>query len=119
MARPKKLQEERLTERIKFDVRRSDFLHASQNAEKAGMSLTAYSRQQFLKGRVVIKKTRHLDYAAYDQLRRIGVNLNQIARKFHMTGKTPKELSRVCVRIEKFLMEHIDVASSHKDGPQL
>ena len=119
MPRPKKSPEERLTNPVRFDLRPSDFLTALQSAEKAGMSLTAYARQQFLSGRVVIKQTRQLDYAAYDQLRRIGVNLNQIARKFHQSGKPPPELSRICLRIENFLLEHIDDTSSHKDGPGL
>ena len=116
MARPTKLLEDRLTERIKFDLRGSDFLAAIQAAEKAGMTLTGYARQQFLRGRVVIKQTRQLDYGAYDQLRRIGVNLNQIARKFHQSGKPPKELSRMCVLIEKYLKEHVDDdTGSHKN----
>ena len=118
MARPKKLQEERLTERIKFDVRRSDFLHASEEAEKAGMTLTAYARQQFLHGRVVVKETRSLDFAASNELRRMGVNLNQIARKIHQTGKIPPELSRIFARIEQFLMENVDDIKGQK-GPKL
>ena len=42
------------------------------------MSLTDYARQQLLRGRVVVHKTRQLDHAVFDQLRRIGVNLNQL-----------------------------------------
>lgn len=118
MARPKKLPEQRLTERIKFDLRRSDFLRALQSAEKAGMTLTAFARQQFLRGRVVIKQTRQLDYAAFNQLRRIGVNLNQIARKFHQSGKPPKDLSDICLLVENFLKDHIDHdAGRNKDRP--
>lgn len=118
MARPKKSIAERLSKPVRFDLRPSDFLHAVEAAEKAGMTLTAYARQQFLSGRVVIKQTRQLDYAAFNQLRSIGVNLNQIARKLHQTDKVSPNLDHICELLEKFLMDNIDDIQSKK-GPKL
>ena len=117
MARPRKSTDERLTERIHFDVCRSDFLRAAENAEKAGMTLTAYSRQLFLSGRVVIMQTRQLDHATFDQLRRIGVNLNQLTRRFNQTDEYPAGLPDLCDLIHQFLMENINDIKSHQKGP--
>ena len=117
MARPRKSTDERLSERIHFDVCRSDFLRAAQHAEKAGMTLTAYARQQFLSGRVVVKQTRQLDHATFDQLRRLGVNLNQLTRLAHIDEELPPELPDLCALIERFLMENVDDLKSHQKGP--
>lgn len=117
MARPRKSTDERLTERIEFTVCRSDFLRASENAEKAGMTRTAYARLQFLTGRVVVKQTRQLDHASYDQLRRIGVNLNQLTRLANRDEELPPELPELCALIERFLLENVDDLKSHQKGP--
>lgn len=118
MARPKKSREERLTERIRFRVRPSDFLHGFEAAEKAGMPISAFARELFLHGRVVIKQTRQLDHATYDQLRRIGVNLNQLTHLANATKRMPASLPPLCAQIEQFLTEHIahDIVG-HEEGP--
>ena len=118
MARPKKSRSERLTESVHFRVLPSDFLRVTKAAENAGMSLTDYARRQLLAGRVIVKQTRKLDHAAYDQIRRIGVNLNQLTRLAHTTDIFPPPgLSEVCALIERFLMEHVDGPESHQEGP--
>ena len=117
MARPKKAQAERLTESIHFRVVPSDFLRVARAAENAGISLTDYARQQLLTGRVIVHQTRKLDHAAYDQLRRIGVNLNQLTRLAHRDEKLPPALSELCALIQRFLMENVDGPESHKEGP--
>ena len=117
MARPRKSTDERLTERIHFSVCRSDFLRAAENAEKAGMTRTAYARQLFLSGRVVVKQTRELDHATFDQLRRIGVNLNQLTRLANQTEELPPGLAELCALIQRFLMENVDGPESHQEGP--
>ena len=118
MARPRKAQAERLTESVHFRVLPSDFLRAARAAENEGMSLTDYARQQLLTGRVIVKQTRQLDHAAYDQLRRIGVNLNQLTRLAHTKDiMPPPGLTEICALIERFLTEHIDGPESHQEGP--
>ena len=109
--------DERLTERIVFTICRSDFLRAAQDAEKAGMTRTAYARQQFLSGRVVVVQSHQLDHATFDQLRRIGVNLNQLTRLANQNEELPPGLSELCALIQRFLMENIDGPESHQKGP--
>ncbi len=118
MARPRKAQAERLTESIHFRVLPSDFLRVAKAAENAGISLTDYARRQLLTGRVIVHQTRKLDHAAYDQLRRIGVNLNQLTRLAHTRDiMPPPGLTEICALIERFLMEHVDGPESHQEGP--
>ncbi len=108
MARPKKSADKRLTKRVKFDLTSFDYSKSLQSAKAAGMSLTAYSRQLHLSGNVVIKQTRKLDYATYDQLRRLGILLNQLTKTANITGKISPEIIRLSERIEKFLIKNID-----------
>ncbi len=118
MARPKKAQAERLTESIHFRVVPSDFLRVARAAENAGISLTDYARQRLLTGRVIVRQTRKLNHAAYDQIRRIGVNLNQLTRLAHTTDiMPPPGLSEICAQIEQFLREHVDGPEGHEKGP--
>ena len=121
MARPRKPPPERLTESVHFRVLPSDFLRVTKAAENAGMGLTDYARRQLLAGRVIVHQTRKLDHAAYDQSRRIGVNLNQLTRLAHTKDiMPPPGLSEVCTLIEQFLREHIAYGSeSHQEGPKL
>ncbi|NIQ95473.1 MAG: MobC family plasmid mobilization relaxosome protein, partial [Desulfuromonadales bacterium] len=58
----------------------------------AGLSPSAYARKMLLTGKVVRVQSSKLDPETLDQLRRIGVNLNQAVHKFHTTGKAPPEL---------------------------
>ena len=120
MARPKKIAEERLTERVKFDLTASDYAKALQSAKDAGMSLTAYARQQFLKGKLVIHEKRKLDHETFDQLRRIGVNLNQLTRAVNQTGNIPDtRLSNICLRLEDFLLKNIDDSERNQKRNEL
>jgi hypothetical protein len=108
MARPKKTQEERLTKRVKFDLTPTDYAQALKDSQKAGMTLTAYARQLFLHGKVVIHKKRQLDHETFNELRRVGVNLNQLTRAVNQSGNIPdSRLSNICLRLEDVLSKTI------------
>lgn len=49
-------------------------------ADQADLVMSEYLRTIALKPRVTIKQTRDLDFATREELRRVGVNLNQIAK---------------------------------------
>jgi len=120
MARPNKSAEERLTERIKFDICPSDYAKALQAAEDSGMSLTAYARQQFLKGKVVIHQYRKLDFETMNELRKIGVNVNQLARIANQTGNIPDtRLSNICLRLEDILLKNINDSERNQKRNEL
>lgn len=108
MARPKKSKEERLTKRLEIRLSATDYANLAHASEDAGMTLSDYARQQILNGRVIIKQTRKLDHEAYDQLRRLGILLNQLTKTSNYTGKISPEILRLCFRIEHFLINNID-----------
>lgn len=108
MARPRKPTHDLRSETVRFTVRPSEYLRIQHGAAAAGESVSDYARDMVLKGRVVVSQApRKLDHAAFDQLRRIGVNLNQAVHKLHATGRMPPELARAAAAIERILLETI------------
>ncbi len=108
MARPKKLKEERLTKRLEIRLTATIYARLADAANDASMSLTDYARQQISNGQVIINQTRKLDHATFDQLRRLGVLLNQLTKTSNATGKISPEIVRLSKRIEKVLIQNID-----------
>lgn len=112
MGRPRKPAHELRSETVRFTVRPSEYVRIQQRAAAAGESLSDYTRSMVLNGRVVINQTNALDHAAFDQIRRIGVNLNQAVAKFHATGRVPPDLLSAAATVERILLKLID------DGPE-
>ncbi len=108
MARPKKSKEERLTSRLELRMSDSDYSYALQASKNADMPLSDFARKQILNGQVIINKTRKLDYATYDQLRRLGILLNQLTKTANISGKISPEIVRLSKRIEQYLIKNID-----------
>lgn len=111
MARPRKPAHELRSEMIRFTVRPAEYVRIQQNAAAAGESVSDYTRSMVLKGRLVVQQTRALDHAAYDQIRRLGVNLNQAVHKLHATGRIPPELLSSAAAIERILVKVIEDGS--------
>jgi hypothetical protein len=108
MTRPKKDPATRRTEQVNLRLTRTEHLKLEEAAYTAGIALSEYIRVQALKGRVVVQQKQSLDHAAFDQLRRIGVNLNQLTRLANQTGQMPPDLARTAATLEDFLIRHID-----------
>lgn len=79
-----------------------------EKAATAGVSVSAYVRHKALSGRVAVRKSHRIDPAYVEQLRRIGVNLNQITKAVHEEARIPPELYSVLLRINAVM----DAASS-------
>jgi hypothetical protein len=112
MGRPRKPTNELRSETLRFTVRPGEYVRIQQNAAAIGESVSDYIRSMVLKGRIVLNQTKALDHAVYDQIRRIGVNLNQAVAKFHATDRMPPELASAAAAIERLLTKLLD------DGPQ-
>ncbi|MCP5004707.1 MAG: MobC family plasmid mobilization relaxosome protein [Planctomycetes bacterium] len=108
MARPKKSKEERLTERLEIRLTSSGYAKLADASGGADMTITDYARQQILNGQVVIHQTRKLDHATLDQLRRIGILLNQLTKTANATGKISPEIVRLSERIDRLIEKNID-----------
>lgn len=111
MARPRKPAHDLSSEVIRFTVRPAEYLRIQHAAAAAGTTLSQYARSMVLKGRIVVKQTRGLDHEAFEQIRRIGVNLNQAVKVLNATGRMPPELPRAAATVEKFIIEMIDDGS--------
>lgn len=90
---------------VRFTVRPSEYLRIIEGADRAGTSVSSYARDMVLGGRVIVRRGRSLDYESFEQLRRIGVNLNQAVKLYHATGKPPAELAAAAERIDELLAE--------------
>ena len=75
-----------------------------EQAARAGLSLSDFSRRVILRKRVAPAIT-DTDEAALAELARIGVNLNQLARRANASGKVPPQLAEaladVCAAVER------------------
>jgi hypothetical protein len=108
MARPRKPDPERKSTRLAVRLTPAERLQIEQAAHQAGMSASSYIRAQILQGRVELSRHRSLPPALFDQIRRIGVNLNQLTKIANQTGKMPGDLPRVCKAIEDFLVRELE-----------
>ncbi len=83
-------------------------------ASEAGLSLSDFIRTQALNGRIIVRSGS--DPASFElayQLKKIGVNLNQMAHHMNAgsAGPAPQELADLCLTIETYIKGKID-------GPQ-
>ena len=109
MPRPKKSPEEKRDLRVAFRLSAPDAEALGARAKAAGLSVGAYARMMALKGKVQIVTRNEPDFALLDQLRRIGVNLNQLAREQHRRGHhDPDYLHHLCEQIETLLAQAIE-----------
>lgn len=123
MARPKKQPAERRTISLSCRVTAQERLRIETAAGHAGISPSEYMRRQALMGRVIVRERRVIDHATFDQLRRIGVNLNQLTRLANQAGEVPSEVSRAAATVERFIIRALDpepgpdVPSGGEDEP--
>ena len=76
-------------------------------AAQTGLALSEFVRRMTLDGRITVQENQ-FDFHMVDQLRRIGINLNQIARVANSTGEVSPALETVCVKLETILDNFIE-----------
>ena len=108
MARPPKGRDDQLSETLRCRLRRAEYLLVRQSAAKAELTLSDYARRMLLSGHVTIRQVHSMDPEIVDQLRRIGINLNQAVHKLHATGKIPPELASAAAAVEAYILGIID-----------
>lgn len=69
---------------------------------KAGLSLSEYIRQMALNGKIMVKQS-DVDFETVQQLRKIGVNINQQTKKLNATGKVNYELTNLWKKLDGLL----------------
>ena len=101
MARPKKTDPNKNVARLNIRCTKTEHAVLKGKASQAGMSLSNYIRDMSLNGGVIIQESSY-DFQTVDQLRRIGINLNQMTKVANATGEiAPAALQTVCGKLDK------------------
>jgi hypothetical protein len=108
MARPPKGRDDQLSEMLRCRLRPAEYLRIRQAAERSRLSLSDYARLMLLTGKVTVQQVKRLDADAFEQLRKIGINLNQAVHKLHATGKIPPDLASAAAVVEAFILGMVD-----------
>ena len=108
MPRPRKDPDDRRSETLAIRLTQAERIGVEQAALKAGLTASDYARTLVLEGRVVVRQNRTLDHAVFDELRRIGVNLNQLTRLAHQRQEFPAGLEEVFAALERILAREFE-----------
>lgn len=101
MARPKKQPAEARTEWLPpMRVTTAERVHAEGLAAALSLSLSDYGRRRILGHRIPLPPSSNIDTAALLELNRIGVNLNQLAKRVNATGEASPQLSAVLAEVQ-------------------
>ena len=108
MARPREKDPDRLDSVLPpTRCTKAELARINARAAQAGMTRSAFVRHAVLNGKIIVHQAR-TDFETADQLRRIGININQQTRKLHETGQVPEELRRLWAKLETALDHVLD-----------
>lgn len=118
MARPRKQAEQKRSRVIAFRVTDEEYDRVQIKAGTARLEVGDFARLAALNRPVVVNQNATPDIEAVDQLRRLGVNFNQIARALNSGGVLPQNFQRLCVHVESLLerlfAEYLGRDSAHR-----
>lgn len=100
--RPAKREAEARGSRVAFRLTLSELSAIQAEAAKAGLSPSDYCRRVILRHRVKPAIT-DVDAAALADLNRVGVNLNQIAKKLNTTGRAPSDIAATLAEVRAII----------------
>jgi len=109
LARPKKSPHEQRAEQVSIRLSPVELATLRSKANTAETSVTAFVRSAALGKRVTVTQSTAPDFITRNELRRIGVNLNQIARSLNEgRGHNPPELLAICAKLETLFDRWLD-----------
>ena len=86
-------------------------------ANRSGMSFADFTRRRVLDGKVTVQRTRRLAPEALAEVRKIGINVNQIARRMNQEVRVwPGQVQEVRGQLAR-LLELLESAG-HEPGDQ-
>ena len=103
MTRPRKTEAARRSRRLIVRLTDEERALICANARKAKLRTSEYVRRVAIRGEIVVREQSGYGMALASQLRRIGVNLNQLMPIAHMNGEVPAELGSVFQKLETLL----------------
>ena len=109
MARPKKTSDESLSHIIPtFRMTEKDGQTLRARAKQAGLKLPEYIRQMLITGEVIVQEAPVVDFSIVYELKKIGTNLNQIARVANTTERIKKTLEANIAKLDGILDQVIE-----------
>ena len=109
MARPKIDPAERRTEQVSLALSPMELGNLKTKASQADTTVTAFVRAAALGQRVSVTKSTAPDFVTRDELRRIGVNLNQIAKALNARKDAlPASLVSTCEKLDALFDRWLD-----------
>ena len=103
MNRSRKSESAKLTRRLIVRLSDEDRGRLSCNARRAGLTVSEYVRRMAVDGQVVVRRESGYSFAMTNQLRRIGVNINQQMAIAHTNGEIPAPLVRLWTKLDALL----------------
>lgn len=101
MARPKIDPAKLRTESVRMSLSPLELAQLKEKAERSNTNVTAFVRAAALAKPVTIVQSSAPDFATRNELRRIGTNLNQIAKALNAREEAlPASLVRACETLE-------------------
>lgn len=89
MARPRKNPQDRRTEQIGLPLSPVELAKLKAKAEAAGTNTTEFARAAALGKRIAVTQSTAPDFITRHELRRIGTNLNQMAKAMNARKEVP------------------------------
>lgn len=108
MARPKTDLENKRSFKVTVRFNHKERLMIEQAARECGMSVYLVVRHKLLKGKFPEPKIARLDIALYAELKKIGVNINQLAKHAN-SGMFPTDVSKLLSQLKGQQLKIINI----------
>ena len=107
MPRPPKQPDTRKAHVISYRVTDSEHVNLARRAAAANLRINEFSKELALSkcNTLKVETTMRYDPRLINELNRIGTNLNQMVKRFHMTGRVSPKMEALCDRIEALIDE--------------
>lgn len=103
MPRPPLRDRQRRSRRVSVYISPDEWAVLDERSAQAQLSIPEYLRQRGLRDRLQIESPRRLDAKTFQELHRLGVNLNQIVRVMHRRRGAEKGLKEVLDQVQQML----------------
>lgn len=111
MGRPRVDDQDKRVVQVNIRLTEDEYKKAIDHAEASQLSLANWIRRKVFTGKFPPMKLSPLDSKVYYELRKMGVNLNQIAHKINQ-GEIPKEYLPFMLQVRARLTELLKLLSN-------
>ena len=110
MARPPLKKDARKSRVISYRVTDSEHARLAHRAATANMRLNELAKALALSKSDTLKVETYMKYdpLLINELNRIGNNLNQMVKRFHMTGRVSPKMELLCDRIDQLIDQALE-----------